>query len=173
MPIARVSARKPAKRKTASQKKAIRPASYCADPLHVRCYKQPVHFGYCGTHADAHMNVLLRRVVVLPGSACEGADWHAEMFSCRGDIQVNHLLSRGNYLVRWHLGNVMPGCAKLNEWAHYNKDRWARMIRDWRGPDFYKAIEDIAFSKAKPDWETAHRELHAALSEECATAVAA
>jgi hypothetical protein len=155
-------------RLTDAAKKKLRPERYCSDTEHSRCYKTPVHFSMCRPHADEHMNKLLRRIVVPnEGVVCEAAAWHAHLFRCSSDIQVNHVFRRGRMLTRWMLDNVIAGCSALNTWAYHHEDYWHHLYRNWRGDAAYKALEAIAFGKAKVDWDEPHRALHARLGESC------
>lgn len=146
-------------------RKKFRPEAYCCFR---GCYKPVQHIGMCRAHANAHLHGLVR-LLVVPNefTTCEAAAWHAFMWPCAGPIQVNHIIDREYLLVAWDLDNVLPGCSKLNKWAHFKKQAWARMVKDWRGQAAYRMLEDRAFSGAKPDYDAIHDDLHQRLGQEC------
>lgn len=165
-PLARVSPRRAAKRRTAAQKKALRPERYCASPEHPRCIRPVVRLGMCGTHSKEHLDRLLRRVIVKPETGCEMVAWHADRFPCRGGVQVCHLAAGRAYLVvRWEVGNVLPGCAAINLWAEDHPLEWTAMLRDWLGVTAVDAIVARALSGEKPDYDAIHADLHSRLGE--------
>ena len=138
---------------TARARKKLAPERYCGNP---RCYRAPVHIGRCGTHADEHLDRLVRSLVINPiwqhERHCPIYAWHRDLFPCGGPVQLNHGIPREYRLVRWDLDNVMAGCRDVNLWASRHPEEWGQMLRDWWGEEKYERLRRLAISGVKPDY---------------------
>jgi len=48
---------------------------------------------------------------------------------CNGDMQPNHLITRGMLSLRWDEDNCVCGCSGHNTWAHWNPIEWEKLWR--------------------------------------------
>lgn len=108
----------------------------------------------CERHAKIHLDIL--RGHLIRTEVCEinhrDGRWVGTPFPCKGPIQDNHGIPRGNMRTRWVLENGLSGCAGVNIWAHHHKNDWvAYLVRHWGAEKFARLME-MSVSGPLPDY---------------------